>query len=145
MLSDIYKANSTLSVPLLPEGQHGWSHDQGSLRQRCDRSQSHRSRQTGKQAQPADGWGRVPLALILDRANRHDVRLLSANLDSLVISRPETTPEQLQQVYLESAYNLTPVYKKLLARHYQPRVLSRGEEKHEKESIPVYCARRWVV
>jgi putative transposase len=29
--------------------------------------------------------------------------------------------------------------------HYQPHVRSRGEEKREKEFIPGYLARRWVV
>src|SRR6516162_7698105 len=36
-----------------------------------------------------DGAG-IPLALIVDAANRHDVRLLSATLDGLVISRTAT-------------------------------------------------------
>lgn len=41
-----------------------------------------------------DGAG-IPLALVVDGANRHDVRLSSATLDGLVISRSEPTPEQL--------------------------------------------------
>jgi len=91
-----------------------------------------------------DGAG-IPLALIVDAANRHDVRLLSATLDGLVISRPEPTEEQPQHLCLDAAYDSTEVYKDLLARHYQPHVRSRGEEKHEKELIPGYRARRWVV
>jgi putative transposase len=77
--------------------------------------------------------------------NPHDVRLLSATLDGLVISRPEPTPEQPQHLCLDAAYDSTPVYQELLARHYQPHVRSRGEEKREKEFIPGYRARRWVV
>ncbi len=67
--------------------------------------------------------------------------LLSATLDGLVISRPEPTAEQPQQMYLDAAYDSTPVYKELLARHYQPHVRSRGEEKREQEVIPGYRAR----
>jgi putative transposase len=39
-----------------------------------------------------DGAG-IPLALVVDGANRHDVKLLSAPLAGLVISRPEPTQE----------------------------------------------------
>jgi putative transposase len=91
-----------------------------------------------------DGAG-IPLAVVVDGANRHDVRLLSATLDGLVISRPESTPEQPQHLCLDAAYDSTPVYKELLVRHYQPHVRSRGEEKREHEFIPGSRARRWVV
>jgi putative transposase len=103
-----------------------------------------RGKQGTKRSLLTDGAG-IPLALIVDGANRHDVRLLSATLDGLVISRPEPTPEQLQHVCLDAAYDCTPAYQGLLARHYQPHVRSRGEEKYEKEIIPGYRARRWVV
>jgi putative transposase len=91
-----------------------------------------------------DGAG-IPLALVVDGATRHDVRLLSATLDGLVISRPEPTPEQPQHLCLDAAYDSTLVYKELVARHYQPHVRSHGEEKHEQEIIPGSRARRWVV
>jgi putative transposase len=91
-----------------------------------------------------DGAG-IPLAVVVAGANRHDVRLLTATLDGLVISRPQPTPEHPQQVCLDAAYDSTPVYQELLARHSQPHVRSRGEEQREKEFIPGYRARRWVV
>ena len=75
-----------------------------------------------------DGAG-IPLALVVDGANRHDIGLLSATIDGLVISRPEPTPEQPQHLCLDAAYDSTPVYQELVARHYQPHVRSRGEEK----------------
>ena len=40
---------------------------------------------------------------------------------------------------------LLRVYQELVARHYQPHVRSRGEEKREKEITPGYRARRWMV
>ena len=63
-----------------------------------------------------DGAG-IPLALIVDAANRHDVRLLSATLDGLVISRREPTAEQPQHLCLDAAHDSTEVYQDLLARH----------------------------
>src|SRR5215469_9177922 len=62
-----------------------------------------------------DGAG-IPLALVVAGANRHDVKLLSATLDGLVISRPEPTAEQPQYLCLDAGYDSTPVYKELLAR-----------------------------
>jgi IS5 family transposase len=75
----------------------------------------------------ADGAG-IPLALVIDGANRHDMKLLGATLDGWVASRPEPTQEQ-QHLCLDAAYDSTPVYHELLARQYQPHVRSRGEER----------------
>lgn len=84
------------------------------------------------------------MALVIDRTNRYDVKPLSATLDGLIVSRPEPTQHQ-QHLRLDAAYDSTPTYRELLARHYQPHVRSRGEERREKEIIPGYRARRWVV
>ena len=91
-----------------------------------------------------DGAG-IPLALVIDGANRHDVKLLSATLDGLVVSRPNPTSVQEHHLCLDAAYDSTPIYRELLTRCYWPHVRSRGEERMEKESSPGYRARRWVV
>src|SRR5215472_16830314 len=103
-----------------------------------------RGKRGTKRSLLTDGVG-IPLALVVDGANRHDVRLLSATLDGLFISRPEPTEAQPQHLCLDAAYDSTPVYQELVARHYQPHVRSRGEEREEKVIIPGYRARRWVV
>lgn len=103
-----------------------------------------RGKKGTKRSVLTDGAG-IPLALVIDGANRHDVKLLSATLDGLVVSRPEPTKEPSQHLCLDAAYDSTPVYYELLDRHYQPHVRSRGEELLEQETIPGYRARRWVV
>ena len=103
-----------------------------------------RGKRGTKRSLLTDGAG-IPLALGVAGAKRHDVRLLSATLDGLGVSRPERTPEQPQHLCLDAAYDSTPVSQELLTRHDQPHVRSRGEEKHEQEFIPGYRARRWVV
>ena len=75
-----------------------------------------RGKRATKQSLLTDGAG-IPLALALDGANRHDVKLLSATLDGLVISRPEPTEEQPQHLCLDAAYDSTPAYRELLTRH----------------------------
>src|SRR5258708_31963596 len=49
-----------------------------------------RGKRGTKRSRLPDGAG-IPLALVVAAANRHDVKLLSATLDGLVISRPEPT------------------------------------------------------
>lgn len=102
-----------------------------------------RGKKGTKRSLLTDGAG-IPLALIIDGANRHDVKLLSATLEGLVVSRPDPT-QKPQHLCLDAAYDSTPVYRELLDRHYVPHVRSRGEEQLEKETIPGYRARRWVV
>src|SRR5215471_3266722 len=66
---------------------------------------------------------------------------------SMVWSSADPSPpqEQPQHLCLDAAYDATPGYQDLLARHYQPHVRSRGEENWEKAFIPGSRARRWVV
>jgi putative transposase len=63
-----------------------------------------------------DGAG-IPLAIVIDGANRHDVKLLTATLDGLVIARPEPTQEQPQHLCLDAAYEADWVRHELAERH----------------------------
>ncbi len=85
----------------------------------------------------------LPLAVILDGANRHDVKLLEATLDSIVIDRPEVTPQTPQNLCLDAGY--TGSTKEVESKGYTAHIRPRGEEKKEKERNPNFKARRWVV
>lgn len=91
-----------------------------------------------------DGTG-IPLAIVVDGANRHDVKLLVATLDGVMIARPEPTEEHPQHLCLDAAYDGAPAHQEVQARQYIPHIQSRGEEKQEKIFTPGYRARRWVV
>jgi putative transposase len=91
-----------------------------------------------------DGAG-IPLALVVDGANRHDVKLLTATLDGIVIARPEASEEQPQHLCLDAAYDADWVRQELQARGYRDHIRSRGQEQAEKVRIAGYRARRWVV
>ena len=91
-----------------------------------------------------DGAG-IPLAIIIDGANRHDVKLFCATLDGLMIARPEPTAEQPQHLCLDAGYDSAKVRQELQARGYFEHIRSRGQEKQAKILIPGYRARRWVV
>lgn len=85
----------------------------------------------------------LPLAVVLDGANRHDIKLLESTLDSIVIDRPEVTVETPQNLCLDAGY--TGSTQAVESRGYTAHIRPRGEEKKEKESNPDFKARRWVV
>ena len=49
----------------------------------------------------------VPLGLALEGANRHDMKLVRATLDSLVVGRLAPTVEQPHGIYLDMATGRT--------------------------------------
>ena len=85
----------------------------------------------------------LPLSVVLDGANRHDVKLLEATLDGMVIVRPEPTPEHPQNICLDAAYIGSEEL--LKERGYIIHIRPRGEEKKELKRNPDFKARGWVV
>lgn len=103
-----------------------------------------RGKQGVKRSLLTDGDG-IPLAIIIDGANRHDMKLLCATLDGIVVARPEPTSEQPQHLCLDAGYDYPLCLEQVQARSYQPHIRSRGQEQQAKATIPGYRARRWVV
>ena len=88
-----------------------------------------------------DGQG-VPLGVVVDGANRHDMKLVTATLEAIVVERPEVGPQHL---CLDKGYDYPVVRELVAAWGYTAHIRSRGEEKEIKAAIPGYRARRWVV
>lgn len=59
-----------------------------------------RGKQGSKRSLLCDRRG-IPLGLVIEEANRHDMKLLAATLDSQVVARPEPTVEQPQNLCLD--------------------------------------------
>ena len=70
-----------------------------------------------------DGRG-VPLSIIGSGANVHDVKLLAATLDAVVLQRPAAK----QHLCGDAGYTGKPAHQAVVARHYQPHIRARGEE-----------------
>jgi putative transposase len=85
----------------------------------------------------------APLSLIVAGANRHDVKLLGATLDGIVVERPKPTPRRPQNLCVDKGYAGKPAEKEMRARGYIPHVPSKGapKERHRTQGK----ARRWVV
>jgi putative transposase len=91
-----------------------------------------------------DGAG-IPLAMVVDGANRYEWKLLTPILDDIVVAHPETSQEQSQHLCLDAGYDY-PVTRLLVrGQGYQEHIRSCGEERAAKQSMPGYRARRWVV
>jgi putative transposase len=63
-----------------------------------------RGKQGVKRSLLTDGSG-IPLAIVVDGANRHDIKPLCATLEGIVIARPAPSPETPQHLCLDAGYD----------------------------------------
>jgi putative transposase len=103
-----------------------------------------RGKRGTKRSLLTDGAG-IPLAIIVDGANRNDMKLLAATLDGVVIARPASTEGAPQHLCLDKGYDYDCVRTEVAARGYTAHIRSRGEEALAKVVHPGARARRWVV
>lgn len=78
-----------------------------------------RGKQGTKRSLLCDRHG-LPLALVIEGANRHDMKLVAATVNAMAIERPEPTVEQPQNVCLDAGYDYDVVYGHLYWEGYEP-------------------------
>jgi putative transposase len=103
-----------------------------------------RAKQGVKRSLLTDGAG-IPLAVAIDGANRHDMKLVAATLDGMVVARPMPEETGAQHLCLDAGYDYAAVRAAVAERGYDAHIRSRGEERTAKEVNPNWRARRWVV
>lgn len=87
-----------------------------------------------------------PLGVCIAGANIHDVTLLEATLDAVVMERPQPTDEEPQHLCLDKAYDNSTGYAACQKGGYTPHIRRIGEEKIDPASgQKKHPARRWVV
>jgi transposase len=91
-----------------------------------------------------EGHG-IPIGLVVDGANRNDMKLVAATLESIGIKRPTPSDERPQNLSLDAGYDYDDVRATIEEWGYTAHIRSRGEERAAKTQIPGYRARRWVV
>lgn len=91
-----------------------------------------------------DGRG-APLSLAVSGANVHDVKLLPATLDGIVVARPAPDPAQPHNLCGDAGYKGQAALQAVAARDYRPHIKQRKEEAEAKRTQPGWKARRWVV
>lgn len=87
----------------------------------------------------------IPLSIVVSGANVHDVKLLEATMDGVIVERPKPGKSPPQNLCLDKGYVGEPAEKAIRERHYIPHVRPRGEEISEMSRNPEYRPRRWVV
>ncbi len=87
----------------------------------------------------------VPVGLAVDGANRHDMKLVRATVDSVPVARPAPTPEQPQGMCLDKGYDFDEVRQTLQEFGFTAHIRSRGEEAQAIKREAGFKARRWVV
>jgi putative transposase len=91
-----------------------------------------------------DGHG-LPPGIAINGANRHEMKLVDATLEAIMIKRPEPTATHPQQLCLDKGYDYEAVRETLEAWSYTAHIRHRGEEVQAKRELPGDRARRWVV
>lgn len=92
----------------------------------------------------ADG---IPVGVAVDGANRTDMKMVEATLESIpeAAARPEPTPEQPQNMCLDKGYDYDEVRDLLKEFGFTAHIKTRGEEAQEIKRKAGSKARRWVV
>jgi transposase len=90
----------------------------------------------------------VPIGLEVAGANRPDMALVETTLESIPVERPEPTEDTPQHVGTDKGYDFPSVRELVAAWGYTAHIpikKAKGAKPVEREKVPGYRARRWVV
>ena len=87
----------------------------------------------------------MPIGLAVAGANRNDMKLVRATIESIVVERPAPTVEQPQGMCLDKGYDYDEVRALLAEFGFTAHIRARGEEAQAIKHEAGFRARRWVV
>lgn len=124
----------------------GWSHDQGagSGFKKTGANPTDRGKQGVKRSLLTEAAG-IPIALAIDGANRHDMKLTRATLASIMATRPVPTAARPQGICLDKGYDFDEVRDIVKEFGFTAHIRTRGEEAKAIKQEAGFKARRWVV
>jgi transposase len=85
------------------------------------------------------------VGLAVDGANRHDMKLVGATLESTPVGRPEPSADEPQGMCMDKGYDYDEVRALLEEFGFTAHVKARGEEAQGAKRKARFKARRWVV
>jgi putative transposase len=91
-----------------------------------------------------EGHG-IPIGLVVDGANRNDMKLVRSTIQSIVVQRPTPSEEEPQGMCLDKGYDYEEVRATLLEFGFTAHIRARGEEAAELKVEAGKRAHRWVV
>jgi transposase len=125
--------------------QHGWSHDQSPIRgKKTGPNPTDRAKKGVKRSLLTEAKG-IPLAIAVDGANRHDVKLFEETLRNIEIERPKPTKKHPHGMCLDKGYDSNEIRALVKEFGFTAHIRSRGEEANEIKKSARKKARRWVV
>lgn len=83
--------------------------------------------------------------MVIEGAQRHDMKLVRSTIESIIVERPKPTKEHPQGMCLDKGYDYDEVYATLLEFGLTAHVRPRGEEAQALKREAGFKARRWVV
>ena len=87
----------------------------------------------------------MPVGLAVDGANRHDMRMVEATLQSIPVKRPKPTKKDPQGLCLDKGYDYDAAREVAKEFGYTLHLRTRGEEAQAIKGEVGFKARRWVV
>lgn len=87
----------------------------------------------------------IPLAVVIDGANRHDMKLVKPTLEELKLDRPPPGGASPQGLCLDKGYDYDEIRELVTALGFTAHIQSRGEEARQLKAEAGMRARRWVV
>jgi putative transposase len=87
----------------------------------------------------------LPVGLDVEGANRNDMKMVRATLESIPVERPAPTAEQPQGMCMDKGYDYDEVREIVAEFGFTAHIRARGEEAQEIKRKAGAKARRWVV
>jgi transposase len=103
-----------------------------------------RAKAGAKRSVLTEGHG-LPIGLAIDGANRNDMKLVRATLESIAVKRPEPSKTEKQNMCLDKGYDYDEVREILAEFGFTAHIRARGEEAQLIKQEAGFKARRWVV
>ena len=124
----------------------GWSDDQSACGgfKKTGPNPTDRGKQGFKRSLLTEAAG-IPIAVAIDGANRHDMKLTRATLDNIMAERPVPTAAMPQGLCLDKGYDFDEVRDIVKEFGFTAHIRARGEEAKAIKQEAGFKARRWVV
>lgn len=83
------------------------------------------------------------MAIVIEGANCHDMKLAGPTLESLKVERPSLLTVWPQGLCMDKGYDYPQIQQLAVDWGYRPHIRSRGQEQQQRQTST--HARRWVV
>ena len=87
----------------------------------------------------------MPLGVVVAGANRPDMKLVAATLQSIPVKRPRVTKQHPQHLCLDAGYDYPAVHEMVEQWGFTAHIRPQRADVKTPPPIPGYRARRWVV